>query len=802
MNFRLPLVSGVLFLCLTAAVSAQVSTRVVGVSPAEAPPGAPVGITVELQQAASIERVLFLYRPFGTSLYRTLVLELLGNRATGLLPADALIPPAVEYYIVLRDRSGSLETYPQTEAANPIATPPQNTRRLQVTSGPARTPQVVFLSPEPAALVAPEDVMVSVSLYRTDSTIARRSTKILIDETDVSASAVFSDDIIVFIPSNTGMMLAPGTHTVTVQLFERNGSPAASSSILFSVPGEVPIRLSEARGRKFIYDASFTAETRHEEVGSAGEWYNRAGLQFKGDYGNLRVTSNLFVTSEEKSYRQPQNRYFISGELPWIKVGLGDTYPDFPSLILSGVRVRGISSALRLGYVNVDVAYGSTVRAIDGAELGRLPIDSLALAQQRYPFASYAQINPTTWGVYDYGTYSRSLFALRPSFGSGETWQFGLTWLSSKDDMGSIRYGIRPQENIVLGTDFIAKFDESRLQINGQLAFSAYNNDISSGTFTDAYIDSVYPNNASTIKSVRDILSPFITVNDNIRPLSVSKLATAAGEVGVGLNYFDNAFRFTYLYRGNDYNSFGQTFLRTDVQGFNLVDRVRLLQSQLFATVGFERLQDNTANTKAATTTFTNLNVALSYYPIPKIPNVTIGYSRYHNDNGLLTDTLTAIQDVTNRVYVQSSYDFEAAARHTAMFTISASKREDSSPRRLNVNNLMTSLGIGTRYRIPLQTDFSAALNLNDLPTGTPGETRRFNYTTLMAHARYTPVRDILSVMATVSPSFGDFERTTFDLGIEWFVFPPMSLLLQFSYFKNVGAPNEDFVSLRYRYAF
>jgi len=802
MIFLRPVVSGILLLCLAAAVSAQVSTRVVRVTPAEAPPGAPVRITVELQQAASIERVLFLYRPFGTSLYRTLVLELLGNRATGLLPADALIPPALEYYIVLRDRSGSLETYPQTESANPIATPPQNTRRLQVMSGPARTPLVVFLSPEPSAIVAPEDVLVSVSLYRTDSTIVRRSTKVLVDQTDVTTSAVFSDDIIVFIPSNTGMTLSPGKHTVTVKLFDRNGSPAGSSSIFFTVPGEARPRLPESGERRFTYDASFMAETRHEEVGSAGEWYNRAGLQFRGNYGDLRVTSNLFATSEEKSYRQPQNRYYIGGELPWIKVGLGDTYPDFPSLILSGVRVRGINSSLRLGYINVDVAYGSTLRAVDGAELARFPIDSLSRAQQLYPYASYAQINPTTWGIYDYGTYSRSLFALRPSFGSGETWQFGLSWLSSGDDMGSIRYGIRPQENIVLGADFIAKLDDDRVQINGQAAFSAYNNDISSGTFTDAYIDSVYPNDALKIKNVRDILSPFITVNDNLRPLSLSKPATAAGELGVALNYFDNAFRFTYLYRGNDYNSFGQTFLRTDIKGFNVVDRVRLLQSQLFANLGFERLQDNTANTKVATTTFTNLNVALSYYPIPKIPNVTIGYSRYNNDNGLLTDTLSAINDVTNRVYLQSSYDFEAGARHTAMFTISASKREDSSPRRLNVDNVMTSLGIGTRYRIPLQTDFSVALNLNDLPTGAPGATRRFNYTTLMAHARYTPVRDILSVMATISPSFGDFERTTFDLGAEWFVTPPMSFLFQFSYFKNVGVPNEDFVSLRYRYAF
>jgi len=40
------------------------------------------------------------------------------------------------------------------------------------------------------------------------------------------------------------------------------------------------------------------------------------------------------------------------------------------------------------------------------------------------------------------------------------------------------------------------------------------------------------------------------------------------------------------------------------------------------------------------------------------------------------------------------------------------------------------------------------------------------------------------------------------DLRAEWTIQPPMTLLFQFSYFKNDGMPNDSFFSLRYLYNF
>jgi hypothetical protein len=778
----------------------QISTRVAGVSTDEVVAGMPVHVTVDLRQTAGLQSVVLLYRPFGESEYRRLDMDVVGNRATVQIPAAAIVPPFLEYYIVLQDVQGTFEVYPLSDSPNPLTTPPQSTNHLEVHERSEAEPQAIFLSPEPFSITPPEDLLVSVSLLRADSTVARDATRLLLDGIDVTAKALFSGDLIVFAPANVGMLLEPGNHTVSLRLFTRDGRLQRESTLNFVVGSEAPLFRTEPPAAAFRYDASIQVESRFEDVGTSSQWYNRARLQFRGRTGSFQVRSNLFITSDEKSDRQPQNRYFAGIAFPWLTLDVGDSYPEFTDLILNGKRVRGIHSTLELGVFNLNVAYGSVTRAIDGALLRRFPADSLLAEQTRNPGAAFAQLDSSTWGRLSYGTYERTLLAVRPSFGSGETWQLGFTWLSGRDDLGSIRYGIRPQENVVLGTDFAAHFDDRRIEVAWEAAFSAFNSDISSGPFTDAHIDSVYPGDASAIKSARDILDPFITVNDNLRPLSFKKLATLAGQASLALNYFDNALKFTYLYRGNDYNSFGQTYIRTDIRGINVVDRIRVLRNQVFATIGLERLQDNTAGTKVATTTFSNVNAAISFYPFSDFPGVTLGYSRFDNDNDLAPDSLSAIRDVTNRVYLQATYGFDLGVHHTAMLNASSSVRNDHTIRKQDVSNRSVAIAISSQYSIPLQTELALALNLNDLPSSTGGAARKFNYTLLSLHGRYEVLPNSVTCTATVGPTWGDVARTVLDGGLEWHISPPMTLSIQASIFTSSDTATESFVSIRYRY--
>jgi len=781
----------------------QVSMRVVSVSPAEAPPNTPITIRVDLRQGAQLDKVYFVYRQFGESNYKRLEMDIVGTAATVSMPAKEAVPPFIEYYLVLVSQTGQTETYPVSESTNPFFTPPVNTLQIAVRAQESTSSPVIFLSPETTEPLAPEDVLISVSLLRVGSEIAKPLTQLLLDDVNITGDAVFSNDIIVYSPENFVLRLRPGIHNITVRLFDRSGRLQQTASSTFTVTGRAEF-IAPSVATKYSYGVSVQLESRHELVSDVGTWYNRANLQLTGRADIWRLRSNFFITSDEKADRQPQNRYFVGAESPWLKIGYGDGYPSFPNLILSGKRLRGLHSALTLGAFNLDLAFGSTARAVDGVLLKTISADTLAYEQERDPTGAYARIDSVTWGKFSYGTYARDLFAIRPSFGSGETWQLGFTWLTSKDDIRSIQYGIRPQENIVVGTDLLTRIDEGRIELSGQMAFSAFNSDISSGNFTDAYIDSVYKKDAQAIKDARDILQHLITVNDYLRPLSFKKLSTLAYDVSTSFDYFNNHLKFTYLFRGSDYNSFGQTFLRKDIKGFNLSDRIRLFENQVLFVAGYERLQDNTSDTKAATATFSNLNFALSYYPRQRAPNFTLGFSRYVNTNDLNTsgpDQLSAIDDATNRFLVQTSYDFEFGAKHITTLSFSTSHRGDYTIHQYNVNNTTVMLGVTTRYTIPLQTAAEVVLNKNELPAGSlTGGTRKLDYTTISFSGRYSVLNETLSFLTAVTPTFGDFKRTVVDLGSEWYAQSAMKVSLQFSYLQNQGVTNDSIWSLRYRY--
>jgi hypothetical protein len=792
-------------LLLPPTAGAQLSTAISSITPNEAVSETPLILRAELRQGETIERAYFVYRPFTEREWTQKEMELLGNTAIAKIPGASVTTPYLEYYIVLVKRNGTMESYPLSETPDPLIHPPNKTIQLPVIRKEDDV-QVVFLSPEENASFVAQDVVISVSLLRADSIVVRRATRLLLDGADVTNAAVFSDDVLVYVPDNLGVKLRPGRHKITVFLFNRQGQLHRQAITYFTVVGEN--EPPEKRSDIFLYTGSVDVELRREKVSNNRTWYNRGGFRFNGRQRDWRFTATSFLTSEEKADRQPQNRYYVALESDWLLFSYGDSYPFFPNLILNGKRVRGLNTALRFGRFNVEMALGKTVRDIEGTLLKVIPVATLEAEQRSDPNAAYARIDSTQWGKYSYGTYARNLFAIRPSFGSGEPYQIGFTWLKAKDDAGSIRYGIRPQENLVIGADMISKFDQNRIELTGQIAFSAYNSDISSGNFTDAYIDSVYKKDAEAIKNARDILKNFITVNDNLRPLSLKKLSTVAYDVGLALFYFDNSFKATYLYRGSDYNSFGQTFLRRDIAGINLTDRIKIAPSRLFVTLGYEHLWDNTSASKAATTRFHTYNVAVNYDPGESFPGISVGYTHYRNRNDLvpggpdsLNAAISAVDDQTNRVFVFLSQRFSFHAMHTASLSVSTSSRKDYSPRNLNVKNLTASLSVNSRYTLRLQSSVGLAINRNELPSSA-GAIMVVKYSDLFVTGGYTIGEEAAVFSCTVSPTFGDFRRLNLDFSAQWNVNAFMSFVLQYAYFHTSGFSNDDFWSLKYRYDF
>jgi hypothetical protein len=127
---------------------AQLSSAVTDVSAGEAVSRTNVTVTATLREGHAATSILLLYRTFGTREFRKAEMDLRGSTASSVIPADVVVPPFVEYYIVLSDASGRQEAYPRSTTGNPLTVPPTQLLRLAVKE--AAEQQILFRHIRPA----------------------------------------------------------------------------------------------------------------------------------------------------------------------------------------------------------------------------------------------------------------------------------------------------------------------------------------------------------------------------------------------------------------------------------------------------------------------------------------------------------------------------------------------------------------------------------------------------------------------------------------------------------------------------
>lgn len=797
-NFRqrLGLIAAALFLFLSV-LSAQVSERITAFRTDTFRPGMPLTATVELSNTVGIDHIEFAYRQFGKQVYSRREMILSGTTATLTIPATDLAPPFLEYFIQFFGAGGTIvETYP-------VSDPENHPNQIQLEESASSRREIIILSPEENEKVRAEEVVISFSLLHADSSVDPQSTRIFIDGTDISSSAVISNELIVISPENFSISLSGGRHTIRVDLFGKDGTPGASNSWSFIVREFVdqsvsPMKESYAGWR---YRGSAQLETRNEKISNSVTPYNRSTVSAGASHGDLSFNGRLHITNEEKPSRQPQNRFFIGMEYKWITLGYGDTYPVISDMIMTGKRVRGINGSLSLGAFSLDIIKGDITRHIDTDVLKTFPVDSLVSEQQQDPAAAFIVYDSSSaihqWAKIRPGTFDRNLLVVSPTFGRADN-RIRFSYLKSKDNIESIRFGVKPQENAVFGSDLLLTFDDRNIEISGQAAVSMTNKDITNGSLTEDEIYTIFGSSSDIdpddVNDMRKYFSGIITVNEHLIPLSLKNQSTLAYDAGIGLHYFNNSFRFTYLRHGESFQSFGQPFYRTDIKGYSITDRLRLADNQLLISGGYERLQDNTAQTKATTTTSQTGNVGVTYTSRTDIPSISLGYLLASNDNELHPDSLFATDDQTHRFIVQLNKRFTYGAQHSASLSFTTSNRDDKTKQNLDTRTTTFTLGNISRFTIPLQTTVSASFNSTKLNSTAliPGVSgTSINYTTLYLNGIYRMAGDRLRLSGTVNPTFGDISRTLLDANAQYFFLPNLSLQSQLSFYLNKQTDND-----------
>lgn len=777
-------------------LQAQASDYVSAIRVGDAKEKMPVTVTATLISPENISGINLFFKKFGESEYRNVEMLIAGNSASAIIDGSFVVPPYLDYYLLIALRNGTTQSYPPgiEQGITPL--------QIAVSGISEKDKEILILSPSDGEILSQENLLISISFFKASDNVDIKRTKVFLNNEDVSNLALVTDELIVISGESFESTLSSGARLLKVDVYDKEGNLYHSVSRSFQV---VSAFAAEEVGSRWKSVGNLRAESRSETFNTVSTWYNNLSADFNVSNDQWKLNGYVYLTSEEKKDLQPYNRYSAQikgGE--WLELRIGDTYPRFPSLIMDGKRIRGFSGQLNLGFVNVAAAIGESERKVEGFLIQTYSKDEVPFGSDIIPLNVAKHNKP--FGKVDMGTYQRDLFALRPSFGKGENFQLGFTYLHSKDNSGSIEFGARPQENVVLGSDIKVAFDDQNFLFTSQVAFSMFNKDISTGNITDAQIDSIfgpsglYDIDPDQVKTIRDILGKFITVNQYIGPLNPQEFASVAGEAALNLNYFNNSIRASYIYRGNDYLSFGQSFIRTDVKGFNIVDRIRMFDNKVFFSFGYESLQDNLQETKPATTKYNTLNASVSIFPRADFPNITIGFNRSENKNGLnLNDAANqnlVVDDVTDRFILQLSYDFVAMVRHNSSFSLTTQTRDDNGYFNSDTKYNAVGFTLNSYWDSQLTSLFQILYSSSEIIN------RPFDYFTLTIGGRYKLLENKLQLSATLSPSFGDFKRQAFEFLADYNIIANLILGFQARIFRIPGGDTNSIIGLVTRFNF
>ncbi|HPC36399.1 MAG TPA: hypothetical protein P5268_09080 [Candidatus Marinimicrobia bacterium] len=778
-------------------------TKILHSPPREVYVGSPVLIEAIVDQlVAEIRNVKIYYRESGQESF----LEDDMNEIMGVfkyyIPAKFVTDNGIEYLIMAEFVNGSMAAFPEVDPFNVpmFISARRKAGEAEITPDVIQanllggTPSnVIILSPEESQVVASSEVLIAVSLFNAEN-IALHTIKVEIDGNNITPISQIEEDLIIARPQN----LRPGIHTIRITFADVNGAFGNPLQWNFRVVGSV----GEAE-RVFKYNGRVLAEVNSEQVRGISQNIQQVTSGFNGSYDWIKFQANVFVTSEESPFKQPRNRYTAGFSSNYFEMNFGDINPQFSEFGLSGKRVRGVEAHLKLNFFNLRVIDGETERSIEGT-ISDVPKIVVSSGDTLFEYSRTGY------------TYGQRLLAVRPYFGSGKHFQLGFNFIKAIDDTLSVHKemndifasgnqiirmdGATPQDNIVVGSDLKLAFDNQRFVWKNAVALSMLNRNISGGAlskddtlalgdfnipistfgFDPSSIEKIFiinkyqfPISPIALDSVENVKDPILKIQvDDSTQLAfgikeILNMPSAAFRSTLNLNYFHNYITIKYQHIGGSFYSLGNPYMRKDIQGYIISDRIRLFQNKIFLNLNYEQNRDNLNNDKNATTTTSSFMAGLSLFLGENLPRIDLNTVQYGRKNDATTVDTTwygtayvdsfSVKDnresnITTRQDIRISHSVNFLnVKNTLNFSWSSSDRSDrladSRPEGYLFSSMKTSMisfGINSTFPFPLQTNLS--LSNNHSESGLNPEP--YDFVSLGAQGQYDFFNKTLGVYA------------------------------------------------------
>jgi len=669
-------VIGLAFWLYLPGVRAQV--RIIHTPVSFATAGEPILIEAEIEGSILPgDEMRVYYRPESENSYSYQILQASGNRFEGQIPAFPAHVQRIYYFLTfirdemiwtLPERNAYYEPLeihlrPAEEAKAPAERIPADEQATPVgVSGNLTAEDYLILSPEQGETLAPDEVVIAVSLFFDSSRVDLSRTELYLDSYRVDPE--ISPNLISYVPPR----VSSGQHHIRLQFYAPDGTPYPPIQWSFYVRevaagGFAGLKVSRT-GEGLLY-----VESKIERYSGNKLENHQFGGQYRGQVRFLRYGTKFYFTSLEDRRYQPRNRYLFWVATPIFRLYAGDTSPRFSDLILWGKRVRGIEAMLDLKYFALNVVSGQVNRAVEGS----------AVPDPNNP-------DPAAYRIDRPGTYTRNLLGLRARLGTEHGFHLAFNVLKAKDDVSSIRYGINPKDNLVLGADVFISLFANRFEWKTSTAISFLTDDISGGPLSKAEIDSLMETDIPIDPASYE---KYLIINTSTIPLDPTTGASVAYASSLRLRFLRNELYIRYKNIGPAYTSLGNTYLKTDIRGLLINDRVRLWNNRLYLNLGYEAYKDHySEKDNNPSVDLTTLRLGFSVYPGQGLPTFNVHFRSYTRNNGI-TELPPAgsspvpgdprERNTTTEWTSSASYDFWlAGARHTLTLGITAMNKEDA----------------------------------------------------------------------------------------------------------------------------
>ncbi len=380
------------------------------------------------------------------------------------------------------------------------------------------------------------------------------------------------------------------------------------------------------------------------EAGTYGELYSIDGMASRRPpktgriflrptlilFDNIKFAFDLFLSTEGNSAKQQMDQLAVHPSWGWGQAHIGDFSYELSKYTMSGITIRGLGAEVYPGIFRIHILSGQAQRAISGT-------------------------------AYE-SAYARYLYAMKIGIGKKESTHFDINILKVNDDVKSVSRenfmqiqrdsvlaggvytpkidtmysGITPQENLVLGTNFLIKILNGMFQLRGEAAGSIYTKDMYSEDFqTDQ-------------------------VPDIAKGIYRSRISTSADYAYNGdLSYQQKGYSAKVGYKviGPGYTSLGLASVINDKRIIDGAFGFQALQGMITVRTTYANQQDNLLNQKINTTSRNDFSVTTSVRPLAELM-ISLNYVNNNLENDAKNDTFK-LSNSNNSYNFSGTYQFD-----------------------------------------------------------------------------------------------------------------------------------------------